>query len=197
MNCDTKAGGFSVASDNAGQQVFCKTSFSGPSLSPVLLLIQLDKQLLVRSTLQHNREFRKRVSVTFSEQVLQLLSESRSPVARSVPVPPGLREKVIPKLRCLQKVVERCPKSVFITEGYSTTYYVEKLVCGHEVFTFPQAHSLTARRRNCIECARVGGSVEGDSRRVPLPPSFPKKKPNESVHSATESEVISLESRMG
>jgi hypothetical protein len=190
----------------------------------VLLPVQPDKQRLFRSIFQPYREpqkpkflmsrttDKKYSTVPFSEQILVLADESKNLLETPVPVPPGVRERVLPRLRCLQLVLERCPKRVVICEGYSTTYYVEKLVCGHELITYPQAHSLTARRRNCVECVRLqsslhpgapvvsvaGGTAEGASRSVAVPPfELPEKKPSGSVHSATETEVITRESQLG
>lgn len=62
----------------------------------------------------------------------------------------------MPRLRFLRAVLERRPVSfcphAHIPE-YRLTFYVERLACGHEIHTFPQADPLTAKRRVCQECA--------------------------------------------
>ena len=89
------------------------------------------------------------------------------------------------RLRLLRLVVERVPHHFvpFKTEPfYKLTYYTEKLECGHTTLYFPQC-GLPTKRRNCPTCA--------------LKASLPAKKPSGSVHSATETEVITRESQLG
>jgi hypothetical protein len=94
-------------------------------------------------------------------------------------------KKVRESLRLLRIVLERVPHhfSPYKTEpSYKLTYYTEKLECGHTTLYFPQCGAPT-KRRNCPTCA--------------LKASLPGKKPSGSVHSATETEVISRESQLG
>lgn len=186
----------------------------------VLLTNQPDKQRLFQSILQPYREPQKtefsvsRPSVPFSEQILALLGESQNLPDTPIPVPPGVREKLLPRLRCLQKVLERAPKTFVpyrTTPQYKLTYYLETLACGHQQFAYPPNH--VAKRRNCIECLKLqssldpgapvvsvaGGTVRGNANSVPVPPfgELPDKKLKKPNQSATESEVITRESRMG
>jgi len=89
------------------------------------------------------------------------------------------------RLRLLQLVVERIPHHFVPYQTapfYRLTYYTEKLECGHTTLYFPQCGPPT-KRRNCPTCA--------------LKASLPEKKPSGSVHSATETEVITRESQLG
>lgn len=193
------------------------------SVSPfVLLTVQPDKQRLFQSILkpdcvsQKPRHFVSTVKalhpVTFSEQIAKRLQAAALFAETPESIPPGVREKVLSRLRCLQKVVARLPKHFCpyrATPEYKLTYYVETLACGHRQFAYPPNH--VAKRRNCTECLKfesspetgapvvsvAGGSVRGNAstKSVPLPPfASSEKKP---VHSATESEVISDERHLG
>lgn len=179
--------GISPVSDNGRDQVLCNPHV-GPR--PGLLPASLDSKAFwsfLSPTLRGPRKaqpsplsfaLKSPRVVTFAEQLRCYLPEPT--IFPSEIVPSGLAEKILPRLRCLQVVLSRLPKKVLVAEGYSTTYYVEKLVCGHEVTSFPQAHSITARRRNCLECAKlqvsdqssasVGGS-EGGPRSKTFPPN--------------------------
>jgi hypothetical protein len=99
--------------------------------------------------------------------------------ANNSALPTEVVGKVLPKLRSLQAVIARAPKTVVVTDLYKTTYYIEKLACGHELTIYPQAHSITAKRRNCVTCAKLKFATdspqfpvakEAAERALPLPP---------------------------
>lgn len=74
------------------------------------------------------------------------------PLPTAHPASPETIERVR-RARSIQAIVARTPKSVEVTKGYITTYFVEALACGHKFIAYPQAHSLKAKRRNCWTCA--------------------------------------------
>jgi hypothetical protein len=134
-----------------------------------------------RCSLEASSVFVSHLSVSHNDEALRVPNGTAAippaeistiaPSSNSLPLvesasslPPGLTERLLPRLRCLQAVVARLPQTVVITDLYKTVYYVAKLACGHEFIEYPQAHSITAKRRNCVTCANL---------RVSLPPKKP------------------------
>ncbi len=69
------------------------------------------------------------------------------------------KENLLPKPAALQKVVHRKPvpfRPYAHVPEYLLVYCVEKLECGHELHTHPQADPLIAMRRRCQKCGSVG-----------------------------------------
>ena len=158
---------------------------SSPPAPFVLLTNQPDKQRLFQSILQPTRvsqKPRRFVSpVTFSEQVLAFLRESPDLADTPAPVPSRVWEKVIPRLRCLQQVIERLPKHFCPYRAmpeYKLTSQSAAIVLS----------VVKLQETGAPVVSVAGGSVRGNAKSVPLPP-FPssEKKP---VQSATESGVI-------
>jgi hypothetical protein len=107
-------------------------------------------------------------------------TEQLAPVVECPPLALERQRALLPRLRSLQAVIARLPKTVVVADLYKTTYYIAKLACGHEFIEYPQAHSITAKRRNCVTCAKLKFATEpspqfpvakeAEPGSVPLPP---------------------------